>query len=264
MRALIIGKLYSSENLAYYDKGKQFPNLIVTNINTSIGAVLFPKLAMQQDDVVSLKQTVRRSISFGSFIMSPMMLGFAAVAESFVKLVLTEKWLPCVPLLQLFCIFYLFQPIHTANIQAIKAMGKSGLCLKLEIFRDIIQLGVLIIVMWISVEAIVISMAIMSILFIFVNAYPNIKLLNYTIKEQLMDILPNVFMAFIMSVLVYIMNFIPLGEFITLILQVVVGVLFYVGLSIITKNQQFFDIKRMLINRFFKHDKKMGETHVDE
>ena len=252
LRALIIGKLYSSENLAYYDKGKQFPNLIVTNINVSIGAVLFPKLANQQDDMTALKQTTRNSIRFSSFVMSPMMLGFAAVAEPFVRLILTDKWLPCVPLLQLFCIFYLFQPIHTANMQAVKAMGRSDICLKLEIFRDIIQLIVLLVVMWISVEAIVISMAIMSTLFVFVNAYPNIKLLNYSIKEQLSDILPNVGMSLVMFICVYAVQFISSNNLITLIIQIAVGAVVYIALSVITKNNEFNLIKNMCLSKIIK------------
>lgn len=252
LRALIIGKLYSSENLAYYDKGKQFPNLIVTNINVSIGAVLFPKLANQQDDMTALKQTTRNSIRFSSFVMSPMMLGFAAVAEPFVRLILTDKWLPCVPLLQLFCIFYLFQPIHTANMQAVKAMGRSDICLKLEIFRDIIQLIVLLVVMWISVEAIVISMAIMSTLFVFVNAYPNIKLLNYSIKEQLSDILPNVGMSLVMFICVYAVKFISSNNLITLIIQIAVGAVVYIALSVITKNNEFNLIKNMCLSKIIK------------
>lgn len=249
LRALIIGKLYSSENLAYYDKGKQFPNLVVTNINVSIGAVLFPKLANQQDNIEALKQTTRNSIRFSSFIMSPMMLGLMAVADSFVSVILTDKWLPCVPLLQLFCIFYLFQPIHTANTQAIKAIGRGDLVLKLEIIRDVIQLAVLLVVMWISVEAIVVSMAIMSMLFVFINAYPNIKLLNYTIKEQLSDILPNVIMAVIMSIVVSFIGWIPFSNLAKLFVQFFVGVGIYVFLSVFTKNKEFEYIKRFCFKK---------------
>lgn len=255
LRALIIGKLYSSEHLAYYDKGKQFPNLLVTNINTSIGAVLFPKMASEQDDISKVRETARNSIRFSSYIMAPLMLGMAAVAEPFVCLVLTDKWLPCVPLLQLFCVFYLFQPIHTANTQAIKAIGKSGLCLTLELIRDAIQLVVLLIVMWISVEMIVISMAIMAFLFVFVNAWPNVKLFNYSIKQQLSDIMPNVLMACMMFAVVYPITYLPIHSFVKLVLQVFVGAMVYILLSIITKNHEFLSLKEMLFS-FVRTKKK--------
>ena len=139
LRSLIIGKLYSPASLAYFDRGRQFPNLLVANINTSIGAVLFPKMSSQQDDIELVKQTTRKSIRLSSYIMSPLMLGLAAAAEPFVRLILTEKWIDCVPLLQIFCIIFLFQPVHTANTQAIKAIGRSDITLKLEFIKKCIE-----------------------------------------------------------------------------------------------------------------------------
>lgn len=238
LRALLIGKIYSSSDLAYYDKGRQFPNLIVTNIDTSIGAVLFPKMSMQQDNYQKIKETTRLSIRFSAFIMCPMMLGLAAVAEPFVKLVLTEKWLPCVSLMQIFCIVYLFQPIHTANMQAIKAIGRSDIYLKLEIVKKMIELVCLIAVVRISVNAIVISMAVLTTLFTFINSIPNIKLLDYKFSEQMRDILPSIAKALIMAIIVYQMNWLNLSTLPLLLLQVLTGATIYLILSIITCNSE--------------------------
>lgn len=252
LRALIIGKVYSSADLAYYDKGRQFPNLIVTNINTSIGSVLFPKMSSEQDDRERIKVTTRNSIRFSAYLMCPMMLGLSAVAEPFIKLILTEKWLTCVPLLQMFCLIYLFQPIHTANMQAIKAIGRSDVYLKLEIVKKIIELAVLLAVMWISVEAIVIGMAVCATLFIFVNAYPNIKLINYSFKEQLMDILPSLLMSLVMFICVVMLQNIPLNEWLVFLVQILTGIVVYLILSIATKNKEFLYIKKLcygIINR---------------
>lgn len=240
IRAIIIGKIYSASDLAFYDRGKQFPNLIVTNINSSIGAVLFPKMANEQDSLEKVKNTTRNSIRFSAYIMSPMMFGLAAIAESFVKLILTDKWLPCVPFLQVFCIVFLFQPIHTANMQAIKAVGRGDVQLKLEIFKKSIELLSLIIVMRISVIAIVISMAVLTTFYTFVNAFPNKRILNYSFKEQLMDILPSLGMSLLMFICVWALDLIPIESVIVkLLLQVSVGAGIYLGLSVATKNQQF-------------------------
>ena len=236
---MIIGKLYSSNDLAFYDKGKQFPNLVVTNINTSISAVLFPKLAQEQDEISKVKYITRQSVKFSAYIMSPIMLGLAAVAEPFISVVLTDKWLPCVHLLQLFCFFYLFQPIQTANTQAIKALGRSDLALKLEIIRDIIQLISLVCVMWISVDAIVISMAVLSLLFVFINGYPNIKLINYSIKEQVEDFIFPLLMSGAMMIIVLLVGNLHINKIILLLIQVVTGGAIYVFLSVITKNSEF-------------------------
>jgi len=246
LRALIIGKVYSTSDLAYYDKGRQFPGLIVTNINTSIGAVLFPKMSSEQDDKRKIKETTRNSIRFSSYIMCPMMIGLAAVSNPFIKLLLTDKWIACVPLLRMFCIIYLFQPIHTANMQAIKAVGRSDVYLKLEIVKKIIELIVLISLMWISVNAIVIGMAVCTTLFTLVNSYPNVKLLNYNIKEQFSDILPNIGMSLVMFVCVYLVGLIPMNVTLTLFVQIIIGAIVYIILSIITKNKEFFFILSLL------------------
>lgn len=132
LRQLIIGKMYTEADLAFYNQGKQFPNLIVANINTSIDSVLLPVLSLEQDDTKRVKEMTRRSIKISTYIMAPLMMGLAFTATSVVNLVLTDKWLLCVPYLKIFCITFMFYPIHTANLNAIKAMGRSDLFLKLK------------------------------------------------------------------------------------------------------------------------------------
>ena len=246
MRAMIIGKIYSSSDLAYYDQGKKFPNLIVTNINTSIGAVLFPKMASEQDDIAQLKNITRKSISFSAFIMCPMLLGLAVVAEPFVKIVLTEKWMLCVPLLKMFCIIYLFHPIHTANMQAIKAIGRSDIYLKLEATKKIMELVVLLITMWISVEAITVGMMILTTMFTFVNAYPNIKLINYSFREQMEDLLPSLLKALIMVVIILCVGKINFSLMPMLCIQICLGVAIYLYICYITKTPELFYILQMI------------------
>ena len=135
IRQLIIGKMYSSLDLAYYNKGKQFPNLIVTNINTSIDSVLLPVMAECQNDKERVKSMTRRSIMTSSYIMWPLMFGLMAIGEPLITLILTEKWLPCVPYMYIFCFVHGMQPIHTANLNAIKAIGRSDIYLKMELIK---------------------------------------------------------------------------------------------------------------------------------
>lgn len=108
LRNLIIGKMYSSADLAYYNQGDKFPKIIVTNINTSIDSVLLPTMSNEQDDRNRIKSMTRRAIKTSIYVMAPLMMGLAFCAESIVELVLTDKWLPCVPFLRLFCITYMF------------------------------------------------------------------------------------------------------------------------------------------------------------
>ena len=230
LRSLIIGKLYSAKDLAFFDRGRQFPNLIVVNVNSSVGAVLFPKMSEQQDDNQKIKETCRMSIRFSSFVMMPLMMGLAACGEPLIRLLLTNKWIDCVPFLQLFCVIYMFYPMHTANMQAIKALGHSGTFLKLEVLKKAIELICLFLVMRISVIAIAVNMAILTTLFTFINAIPNIKYLNYSFVEQMKDILPSIVMSTTMGTIVYFLGrLLPFSDLLTLVIQIIVGMSIYVS-----------------------------------
>ena len=170
LRQLIIGKKYSSGDLAYYNQGKKFPQLIVTNINTSIDSVLLPTMSKAQDDMAAVRSMTRRAIKTSTFLMMPAMIGLAVCAEPLVQLILTEKWLPCVLFLRIFCITYAFYPIHTANLNAIKAMGRSDLFLKLEIIKKTVGIIAILITMWISVQAMAYSFLVTTILNQIINS----------------------------------------------------------------------------------------------
>ncbi|MBR5372398.1 MAG: lipopolysaccharide biosynthesis protein [Oscillospiraceae bacterium] len=231
LRQLIIGKIYSDADLAQYNEGKKVPNLIVTNINTSIDSVLLPAMSREQDNAAAVKNMTRRSIKISTYIMMPLMAGLAVCAEPLVRLVLKEKWLPCVPYLQIFCISFAFHPIHTANLNAIKAMGRSDLFLILEIIKKVVGITAILISMWISVWAMAVSALITSLLSQVINAWPNRKLLNYSYLEQVKDMLPQIFLSLFMGAAVYCVKFIGLHDLITLPIQFVLGVLIYAVFS---------------------------------
>lgn len=206
-------------------------------------------MSQEQDDRIRVKQLCRNSIRFSSYVMMPLMLGMAVCAEPLIRVLLTDKWIDCVPFLQLFCITYMFYPMHTANMQAIKAIGRSGTFLVLEIIKKILELISLLIVMKISVTAIAINMAILTTLFTFINAYPNIKLLDYSFKEQMSDMLPSLLLSTIMAALVYGIGLIlPISDFGLLIVQVLFGISCYSALSYLTNNSEFKYIYELIVN----------------
>lgn len=228
VRSLIIGKMYSSSDLAYYNQGNQFPNVIVNNINTSIDSVLFPTLAKEQEDKERVKNMTRRAIKTSTYVMAPLMMGLAFCAKPVVQIVLTEKWLPCVPFLQIFCITYMFQPIHTSNLNAIKAMGRSDLFLKLEIAKKIVGVTVLIFTMWFGVMVMAYSLLLTNVMGMIINSWPNKKLLNYSFKEQIFDVFPTIILAIIMGGCVWFIGIFKFSNAITLIIQVPLGVVIYI------------------------------------
>lgn len=253
LRQLIIGKMYSSDDLAFYNKGKQFPNLVVNNINTSIDSVLLPSMSNVQDDKAHIKSMTRRSITVSIYTMAPMMMGIAFVAEPLISLILTDKWLPCVPFLRIFCITYMFRPLHTANLNAIKAMGKSDLFLKLEIEKKVVGMILLFSTMWFGVMAMAYSMLVSSIFSQLINAGPNKKLLDYGYLAQIKDMLPSIFLSLVMGVCIYPIKFIPVNNFVILMVQVILGAAIYVVGSKMLKLESFdyiLNIVKPVLKRF--------------
>lgn len=227
IRSLLIGKVYSTEQLAYYSKGQKFPELGIVNINASIDSVLLPSMSNEKNDIKRLKSMTRKSIRVSTFVIMPIMVGLAVCAEPLVLLFLTAKWLPAVFYIRIFCFTFALYPIHTANLNAIKALGKSRIYLILEILKKVVGLSLLFATMWISVEAMAYSLLAMSIISQFINSFPNKKLLNYSFKEQLSDILPNVFAALFMGYTVFCFRNISSHPSIVLVTQVAVGILSY-------------------------------------
>jgi O-antigen/teichoic acid export membrane protein len=223
--------MYSTEDLSFYNRGKQFPDFIVSNINTSIDSVLLPTLSKEQDDSYRVKSMTRRAIVTSTYIMAPLMIGLACCAESMVKLILTEKWMGCVPYLRVFCITFIFYPIHTANLNAIKAVGRSDLFLKLEIAKKIVGFIILFSTMWYGTMVMTYSLLLSSVLGQLINTWPNRKLLNYGYIEQLKDIMPSVILAFTMGILVYMLKFLPLATALVMVTQIIVGIVYYFLIS---------------------------------
>lgn len=239
IRSLIIGKMYSSSDLAYYDQGRKFPNVIVTNINTSIDSVLLPTMASEQDNKGRVKSMTRRAIKTSTYIMAPLMMGLAFCAEPIVRLILTDKWLPCVPFLRIFCITYMFYPIHTANLNAIKAMGRSDLFLKLEISKKCVGMILLLSTMWFGVLAMAYSLLASTLASMIINSRPNKTLLGYSFKEQMIDIFPGIFLALFMGIVISVVRLLSLPDIVTLVIQILLGAAIYIGLSAVFKIESF-------------------------
>ncbi|MGN0613938.1 MAG: lipopolysaccharide biosynthesis protein [Porcipelethomonas sp.] len=247
LRSLVIGKKYSSSTLGYYNRGKQFPEVIINNINGAVQSVMLPALSKEQDNKARMKSMMRRSIVTSSFIIFPLVTGLAVVAEPLISLLLTDKWLPCIPYFRVYCFIYAFLPIHTANLQALNAQGRSDKFLQLEVIKKCYGIIVLLITVFCFDSPLVIAMggAVTTLISCFVNASPNKKLLNYSYLEQMKDILPSMAVSLIMGAVVYCVLFLGLPSWLTLIIQVALGVVIYVALAEIFKLECYSYLKNM-------------------
>ena len=253
IRSLVIGKKYAAEDLAYYNQGDKFPRLIVSNINASIDSVLLPTLVSINDDDRILQSAMKKAITVSTYIMAPIMLGMVACADSLILLMLTEKWIECVPYLRVFCISYLFWPIHTANLNAINSIGRSDIFLKLEIIKKIIGCVILILTMQIGPFAIACGVLASDMIDLIVNSWPNRNLIHYGLVNQIKDILPSILLAVGMGTVVYLIGFISLPTLPLLFIQVICGGMIYIMGSALLKLEPYEYligiIKPMIQNR---------------
>lgn len=236
---LIIGKKYTTTQLAFFNKGKQFPNYIVTNINSSIKSVMFPVFSSVQDEIIKVKAMMRRAIKVSSFIISPLIVGFVSVSNELVILLLTKKWIPCIPYFCLFSISFLFQPIQTTNKSVIKALGESSILLKVQLIVRVLGIVMLVISMNFGVLYIAISVVISSILEQFLLAKESKKILNYGYFEQLKDIMPSLILSIFMGIIVYFIHFFNIPLLFKVFIQIMCGGLIYIIGAKIMKNETF-------------------------
>ena len=239
LRQLVIGGMYSPADLAFYEQGEKYPHAVMDNINSSLDSVLLPTLSRSQDHVEEVRDMTRRVITTGVYILAPLMVGLAACSETVIRLLLTDKWLPCVPYLRIFCITYLFAPIHTANLNAIKALGRSDLFLKLEIIKKAVGFAILLVAIQYGVMAIAYSLLLQSLCGQIINTWPNRKLLRYSYLQQLRDILPALLLSLVMGAAVYAIGKLPIALLSKMLLQIIAGAAVYIGLSALLKNETF-------------------------
>lgn len=246
IRTLVIGKVYTESSLAFYNQGHRIPSVVIGNISNSMDSVLLPSMSSEQEDKKRVRSMAKRAIQVSVFVIAPILMGVSSCATSIVKLFLTEKWLPCVFFLRIFCFTFMFYPIHTVNLSVLKSLGRSGYFLKLEVIKVLVTFSVLIITMNISLEVMAYSAVVTNVINQVINCWPNRKLIDYGWARQVADILPEILLAISMGIIVYLIGLTPINYVILLIFQVVTGMAFYFGIAYKLKNEAMLYIIELL------------------
>lgn len=245
----IIGIKYAPGNLAYYTKGKQLPSLLKQNIYSSVISVLFPGMSKVGDQYDEVKLISRKSIQMLSYVLYPLMFGLIVVAESFTIALYTEKWVSMVPFIRIICLEVLISVPGTIALQSIKSIGRSDLMLKAEFVRKPILLASVFIATRFGVIAIAFTLPINAMIDFAINSYLTNETIKYSLFEQLKDCFPSFIMSFIMGMIVFWVGLVNINIYLKLILQVVVGGIVYIIMSVITNNSSFDSIKKLIMSK---------------
>lgn len=255
IQSLVIAKKYTRSDLAYYNRGSSFPGFGMAFVEPAISEVLFPALSNCNDNPVMMKNVTRRVIKSSTFVVCGIMCLLAAMAKPLVIVLLTEKWLDCIIFLQIGCFANLFRPLQVINNCVIRASGKSGLLLKLDLLKKGIGLILIFGSMNYGVVAIAWSLVITNLISTIINIYPNKDVLKYGFGEQIKDIIGIIIVGVIMAVIVSFFTLLPLNELLILITQFVFGSFFYCLIARLFKLEAFFYLKNMTydyINKYIK------------
>lgn len=256
VRSLVIAKQYSRADLAYYNRGVNFPHFGMRLIEPTISSVLFPALSNCNDNQEMMKSITQRVIKISTFVICGIMFFLMAVAKPLVVVLLTEKWLPCVIFLQIGCFAYMLRPLQVINTCVIRASGRSALLLKLDLLKKGIGIFLLIVAMPYGVEAIAWSYVGFNVISTFINIWPNKDILNYGYIEQFRDLGANLLVGITMGIIVWMISLLPIGYFTMLVIQILAGLTSYVLISRFMKVESYSYINKLVVDQIAKHRKK--------
>lgn len=254
LEQLLIGKKYSSTDLAYYSKGNTYPKLLANNFSVAISSSIFPLLSKVNGDIDATRKYISKSIQMISFFIFPFMIGMFLVAEDFVRIVLTEKWLPCVPYLRLICVFYMISSLIIPNSQFLTSNGYVKLYTRLTYAVRGIGIIVLLLTIKLGIIWIAVGRVATALLEYLIKSIPTRKILGYGLFKQIKDTLPNIIGCLLMSVSVIVFQNIAsnINAVALFLLEIIIGASVYILCAIIIKNPQaeyFWNILRKRIKR---------------
>lgn len=239
---IIIGKVFSAKDLGNYSRAQQFASFPSSNFTGIIGSVTFPILSSIQNDDARFERVYRKYLCLSAFIVFPCMVGLSVLAEPLVVTLLSERWLECVPLLQIICFSMMWYPIHAINLHLLQVKGRSDLFLRLEIIKKIMGVTILCITVPMGLVVMCIGSIFGNILGLVVNTYYTGKLINVGYWRQMRDLLPILFLSLVMGIVVYMsVLFIP-SNIVKLFVGVVVGVIFYIVVARIFRMEELTDL----------------------
>lgn len=226
---LIIGKQFTKTDLGYVSQGKKYPQALGSLLDGAIQPVMLSAVSRVQDDIAMVKRLARRGLKTSTFLVFPAMTLFALTARPVVLILLGEKWLPSVWVLQAYCLIYALLPIHTTNLQVLSGMGRSDLFLKLEVIKNLVGLAILCTAAFLfdTIQDIILGYMLTGVLCTFINAFPNKRVIGYAFSEQVRDILPAFLLSIVAAAVAAPVVVLGLPDVVTILLQAVVMVMAY-------------------------------------
>ena len=244
---IVIGKTYHTDALGQYTRGKQFAELIATNLTTVVQRVSYPTLSAIQDNKERLKNAYQTIIKVTMLLSFVLLFGLAAIAKPLIIVLIGQKWSYAASLLPIICFSFALYPLHAINLNMLQVEGRSDLFLKLEIIKKCIAIIPIVLGIFISIEAMLWCNVVTGLFAYYLNSYYSGKFIDYPMKEQVKDIMPSFLLAGFMAIIVYLLSFIPLSVYIILPIQILTGATIVFGYCEFTGTDEYVKAKTAIL-----------------
>lgn len=251
--SLVIGKVYNAVELGYYSQAERIQKIPSNSITEVVQRVSYPILAKIQNDKRNLKEGYRKIIRVVLFTIVPIMLILIGISEDLFDVLLTEKWKIAAKYFQILCVIGILYPLHSINLNILSVRGNSKLILLLEIIRKILLVCFLIFFSHFDIIYFIYSQVLYSVIVLFLNLYFCGREINYTLYQQIGDILPVLMVgASGFSVIISIKHIFELNQYLMILCQISVFIIIYLFLSYLFKLPAFFDIYHIIQKKISK------------
>ena len=249
IRSFIMGGIYTSNDLAFYDRAFTYTSYVEESVTYTASSVLLPALAKEQENKNRFNAYIVKSMALYSSVIIPALLGFAAVSPTFTKVVLTEKWIACVPYMRIFAVGFLHYPILTIQRPAFLACGRSDVTLKITIIQNAIAILTILATLKFSPTAMAVGTSVSLLMYVPLYIYSTKKYLGIPYLMQIGPMLKYTVLAAIMALCIAPLNTAIMNGFLKLVLQVFLGSLIYIIFLILTKDCYFFEMLNAIKER---------------
>lgn len=243
---VVIGRYYTSATLGHYTKANEYANVFSSNITSIVQRVSYPALAEIQDNKERMVQGYRKIIKVTMFVTTVFMISLGAVSEPMIYTLIGTKWHEAATYLPLICISMSLYPLHAINLNILQVLGRSDIFLYLEVLKKFIGLFPIVIGIFCGIYYMLLASIFTGIISLYLNTWYTGKTLNYTFVNQLRDIAPSYFTAFVIALAVYFLKYLPVGSWLVLLLQITVGIIVGFIISEVLKLEEYKEIKKIL------------------
>jgi O-antigen/teichoic acid export membrane protein len=246
---VIIGKKFTPADLGFFTRAKGLGQIPSSNITNVIQRVTFPVLSEMQNNTAQLERNYRKLLKMSAFIIFPLMMLLCSLSEPLIQLLLTDKWLPAVPLLQVLCFSYMFYPIHAINLNLLQVKGRSDLFLRLEVIKKLLITIVLFVTAPFGVLVMCYGTIFTSVIALVINTFYTGKLIQVGFFIQINDILPVMILSFFTGIIAYLPSLVLNENYLKLILGGILGTLFFIGATFLFRFSEIRELNNLLFKK---------------